>query len=133
MKPKTGALIGTAVAYACMGVNVMFSLHAEATGGVLAHVTLAWTGFLAGLFPFAWVLYDRRERGLPRSRWFNLRLASFPVPAPAIHLWRSRAPGRRMRPLFGLLGAIFGAYALAVAGIIVGAVLLAVLVGSPEV
>ena len=38
-----------------------------------------------------------------------------------------------MRPLFGLLGAIFGAYALAVAGIIVGAVLLAVLVGSPEV
>lgn len=70
-------------------------------------IITALFGFFWMLFPFAWLLEDRKERGLPRSYWFNVgvvNLAGVVVPA---YLWRSRPRGKKLLALLGLAGVLF--------------------------
>lgn len=70
-------------------------------------IITALFGFFWMLFPFAWLLEDRKERGLPRSYWFNVgvvNLAGVVVPA---YLWRSRPRGKKILALLGLAGVLF--------------------------
>jgi hypothetical protein len=84
-------------------------------------VTMAFS--LAGLFClFAWIQFDRRERGIPRSAGFNLALVWMALVTAPVYFVRHRERGRRWQPLLGLfLAGTVGWHFLFVAGLLVGA------------
>jgi hypothetical protein len=84
-----------------------------------------------GLFAlFAWIQFDRRQRGVPRSRGFNYALAWFGILAAPVYFVRHRARGQRWKPLLGLfLAATVGWNALLFAGMVAGGILTLVLHG----
>ncbi len=106
MKPKSGAILGMTASTAASGLIAAwfgFVKPAPLTEGIVT----ALLGFFWMLFPFAWLLEDRKERGLPRSYWFNVgvvNLASVVVP---VYLWRSRPRGKKALAVLGLIGVLF--------------------------
>ena len=106
MKPKSGALLGMTASTAIGGLLVAWFAFAKPpvlTEGIMT----ALFSFFWMLFPFAWLLEDRKECGLPRSYWFNVgvvNLAGIVVPA---YLWRSRPRGKKLLALLGLAGVLF--------------------------
>lgn len=99
-------MLGMTVSTAASGLIAAwfgFAKPAPLTEGIVT----ALLGFFWMLFPFAWLLEDRKERGLPRSYWFNfgvVNLASVVVP---VYLWRSRPRGKKALALLGLIGVLF--------------------------
>ena len=80
---------------------------------------------------FAWVQFDRRELGVPRSMGFNYALVWFSLIAVPVHLARTRPAGRRWLPIaLFLLAMTVGYQALAIAGAIFG-IIVRLLLGLP--
>jgi peptidoglycan/LPS O-acetylase OafA/YrhL len=94
---------------------------------------LAIDVFLAGLFAFAWIIHDRRERNLPRSRWFNIALVSAMFVVVPIHLWRTRPAGkRRVLALLGAFGIVIGTSVVSITGSIVSLIARALLTNGGQ-
>jgi hypothetical protein len=87
-------------------------------------------GVLDSFLLFAWVQYDRRELGVPRSTGFNLALAWFSAITVPIHFARHRPVGKRGLPIVLFLLAIsIGYLVLLVAGAVCGIILHLLTVG----
>ena len=88
--------------------------------------------FLDLFLLFAWVQFDRRELGVPRSAGFNFALAWFAMIAVPVHFARTRPAGRRWMPIvLFLLAMILGYQVLAIAGAIFGVILRMLFLGLP--
>lgn len=131
MRPRTGALIGIFASHALLGLASAWLPVGVRTDGAMPVAGIALVVFFAGYYPFAWVIHDRRERGLPRSGGFNLALASFTALVAPIYLWRSRPRGQRLLPLLGMAGVVAGAWLLMLAGLIVGFAIVALTMTFP--
>jgi hypothetical protein len=90
--------------------------------GEMAFVGTSFVSGYLGLFLlFAWVQYDRRELGVPRSAGFNAALVWFALIAAPVYFLRHRAPGRRWQPLLGLfVFGVLGWNVLLAAGLVAG-------------
>jgi hypothetical protein len=117
---KRSALGGAAlVAFASGALLPFVAAHGQAAVAMIAVAS----SFLALFALFAWILYDRRERHVPRSPAFHFALAWFPLVAAPVYFVRHRARGRRWRPLLGFFLAItLGWNALLMGGILAGGV-----------
>ena len=129
MKAKTGALIGIFASHALCGLAGAWALG----GSAVAAVCVAIAAFLAGFFPFAWVLHDRRERGLPRSGAFNLAMVLCAALTVPVYLWRSRPRGARLAPLLGMAGVAAGAQVALAMAMLFGFVVVALTMRFPGV
>jgi hypothetical protein len=79
---------------------------------------------------FAWVQFDRRELGVPRSGGFNFALVWFSALAVPVHFARHRPAGKRAVPIVLFLLAIsLGYQALAIAGAVCGIILRLLVLG----
>jgi hypothetical protein len=79
---------------------------------------------------FAWVQFDRRELGVPRSAGFNFALAWFALVAVPVHFARHRPAGRRWQPIvLFLLALTLGYHALLIAGVLCGMIARTLLIG----
>ena len=116
MTPKHGALIGIFATSSVGGIASPWAAYAGQRHVLPLIAFLAVQAFLAGLFAFAWFIHDRRERGLRRSRGFNIALvAGMPLVAP-IYLWRTRSAGKRALALLGAFGVAIGSSVVSMTG-----------------
>jgi hypothetical protein len=113
---KRLALAGAAAVAFLSGTLLPFVARqgeAAMTGTSLA------SGFVGLFLLFAWIQFDRRALGVPRSSGFNFALAWFTLVAAPVYFLRHRARGRRWQPLLGLfLAATVGWNALLFGGIV---------------
>jgi hypothetical protein len=127
---KRWILAAAAAAAFAGGVPMAF---APELGAPTFWTTQVAFGVLDLFLLFAWVQFDRRELGVPRSASFNFALAWLAVITVPVHFARTRPPGRRWQPItLFLLAMTLGYQALAIAGAIVGVLLRLVLLGLPE-
>ncbi|MGN6151008.1 MAG: hypothetical protein ACTHOH_03230 [Lysobacteraceae bacterium] len=132
MTPKTGALIGMFATAAASGVASPWIAYSSQRQPLPLIAFLAVDVFLAGLFAFAWIIHDRRERNLPRSRWFNIALVAGMFVVVPIHLWRSRPAGKRLLALLGAFGIVIGTSVVSIMGSIVSLIALALVTNGGE-
>jgi hypothetical protein len=132
LKPKQRAMLGmTATAAAGGVIAAWFGLAKPAplTEGLIT----AFFGFMSMLFPFAWLLEDRRERGLRRSYWFNVGVVAFTSLVVPVYLWRSRPRGRKALSLLGLIGVLFAALTIMIGSSIATSIALSLVYGWEHV
>ena len=125
---KLLALAGAAVVAFASGMALPF---AAPQGKAAVHGVSLASGFLGLFMLFAWIQFDRRQRGVSRSRGFNFALAWFPVVAAPAYFVRHRVGHQRWKALLGLfLASVFGWNALLFAGIVAGALAAVVVSGA---
>ena len=125
MRPRTVALIGIFASHALLGMVAAWTPLFDRDASAASVACLGLIGFFVGYFPFAWVIHDRRERGIPRSTGFNIALAAATGLVAPIHLWRSRPRGQRLWPLLGLVGVAAGTQVGMLVGLGAGLMLVA--------
>jgi hypothetical protein len=128
LKPKFKAMLGM-IATAAAGGVVAAWLGLAKPAPLTEGIVIALFGFMSMLFPFAWVLEDRKERGFPRSYWFNVGVVNLGSLVVPIYLWRSRPRGRKLLALLGLVGALFAALIIMMGAAIASSIVLALLYG----
>ena len=116
MKAKTGALIGMFATQAAGGIALPWVAYSGQHDVLPLIAFLAVEVFLAGLFAFAWIIYDRRERSLPRSRWFNIALVAAMPLVVTIYLWRTRPSGKRTLAILSAIGVALGSSVVSIIG-----------------
>lgn len=131
MRPRTAALIGIFASHALLGMVAVWTPLLDREASAATVVGLGLVGFLVGYFPFAWVIHDRRERGIPRSAGFNIALACATAVVAPIHLWRSRPRGQRLWPLLGMVGVAAGTQLAMLVGLVAGLMLVALTMDFP--
>jgi hypothetical protein len=124
MAPARGkrlAVLGAA--FVAFASGVLLPFVADSGESAIAWISLA--SAFTGLFAlFAWIQFDRRERGLARSAGFNLALSCFTVVAAPVYFVRHRERGRRWQPVLGFfLAFTVGWNALLMGGIVAGSLL----------
>jgi hypothetical protein len=128
LRPKFQAMLGMTATAATSGAVAAW-LGLAKPGPLTEGIVTALFGFMSMLFPFAWLLEDRKERGLRRSYWFNVGVVAFASLVVPVYLWRSRPRGRKVLSLLGLVGVLFAALIVMIGSAIVTSIVLSPVYG----
>ncbi len=101
------------------------------TGSIVPTVTLAVFMLLSMYFVFAWLQADRRELQLPHSYPFNVGVVALGFVVIPTYLWRSRPVGRKLKSVFGMIGAFIASLFVGILPMVLGFLALGVVFGLP--